>query len=653
VRRLRSWVLAAVAVAGAAAGAGAAPRDLHWKSLDVEARLDRDGVLHVRERQHLVMTGDWNGGERGFRIEPTQDLELQGMRRLDPVTGAVHAMREGGLQNVDEYGWTSWNVLRWRSRLPSDPEFDRTELVYELDYTLHGALQPADEAFVLAHDFAFADRTAAIESFTVQLSIDPSWEVDGPRERRIEAGRLVPGAGYVVRVGLRPAGAAVVWHAPRRQRLLLALWLAPMLLLVQLFVSEWRRGRFARLDPDGAAQALDAHLLAHPAEVVGAVWDRAVGPDEVGALIARLAAEGTLRTTVDHHALSMKLLVDRRKLSGYERALVDGFFFGGRDRTSTDEVRKRYQKTGFDPVRLVRSGIEARADALVGPAAPAVVPLWLPSALCAAGGLYAVWSAGGPIDHRVVGLLLVLVPLLIAGGIGLAAALGWRRRVDRGLPEAARFVVPIALMVGFAAEAMLGFGHLKILDGLVAWTGGFAPARQLGAVLLAFACVNEVVNGARSRERREGMAVRKRLASARRYFETEFQKTQPALRDEWFPYVLALGLDADSRRWFSRFGGASAGVSEGSRSTSGRSSPSGGSSWSDASSSGSSAGSPTGWTGGGGAFGGAGATASWSAAAGAMSAAVVAAPSSGVSDGSGGGGGGGDSSSGGGSGGGW
>ena len=41
-------------------------KSLYWRSVDVHARLDRDGNLHVTERQQIVFDGDWNGGERDF-----------------------------------------------------------------------------------------------------------------------------------------------------------------------------------------------------------------------------------------------------------------------------------------------------------------------------------------------------------------------------------------------------------------------------------------------------------------------------------------------------------------------------------------------------------------------------------------------------------
>ena len=61
---------------------------------------------------------------------------------------------------------------------------------------------------------------------------------------------------------------------------------------------------------------------------------------------------------------------------------------------------------------------------------------------------------------------------------------------------------------------------------------------------------NSIVSNARSRERAKGIALLQALTSARRFFEDQLGRPQPALRDEWFPYVLAFGLDDDAQRWF-------------------------------------------------------------------------------------------------------
>jgi hypothetical protein len=39
-------------------------KSLSWQAIDVTVRLDADGRLHVAERREIVLTGDWNGGER-------------------------------------------------------------------------------------------------------------------------------------------------------------------------------------------------------------------------------------------------------------------------------------------------------------------------------------------------------------------------------------------------------------------------------------------------------------------------------------------------------------------------------------------------------------------------------------------------------------
>ena len=360
MRSLRPAFVCVLVLAAGLAAPDVLARELHWKSLAVAAQLDADGVLHVRERQHMVLTGDWNGGERAFRLEPGQEIVLHGMKRIDPASGSSRRMQEGSLEAVDNYGWYSARTLRWRSRSPSDAHFNRTEIVYELEYSLHGAVRKAGDAYAFAHDFAFADREGVIEDHAVTLRIDPAWRVDGPQERTIHAGRLEPGESHVVRLRLEYVGQgqpAGLGASPRQGRLLLALAAVPLLLVVQFLASESIRGRLAPLTPDAAADPgwLEENLLLHPAEVVGAVWDRGVGPDEVGAVVARLAAEKKLETRVDRgDNLHMTLKVDRDTLGDYERKLIDGFFFDGRNKTSTADVRGHYKATGFDPTAKIR-----------------------------------------------------------------------------------------------------------------------------------------------------------------------------------------------------------------------------------------------------------------------------------------------------------
>ncbi len=627
----------------------ASARNLHWKSLEVGAKLDAEGVLHVVERQHMVFTGDWNGGERRFDLRPGQEIVLRAMTRIDPATAARREVREGSLDGLDHYAWFSDRLLRWRSRLPDDPPFENTAIVYDIAYSLYGALAETGGRYALSHDFAFADRPGDIEDVLVVLRIDPAWRVDGPREQTLHGGRLPPGQGFVVRTELEWGGAgkpALQRTSPRQARLLLALAGIPLLLVVLLLASEWGRGRFAPLTPQAAPQKgwLEKNLLLHPAELIGAVWDRGVGSEEVAATIARLASEGKLETRVDRkQELHMSLKVNRATLSGHERALVDGFFFDGRSETSTSDVKAHYKSKGFNPTSLIQPTLEAQAKELVGPPAHSKwLPLWLPTLVAFAWAMYLFWTAAPTTaEGRLPRFLGIGIPMLVLSGIASTMAASWRGRIDRGPWGVIRFLIPGALMLLLAGAVATGFRHVPILYD--AFGAGLSFDVRLGATLLALAFFNSMINQARSRERAQGIALRKRLASARRYFEQELGQPQPALRDEWFPYVLAFGLDQDAQDWFKAHGAQS----------SGRSSTSWSGSTPTSSSSGSPSGSaPTGWSGGGGAFGGAGATATWALAASSL-AAGVAAPSSSGSSGGGGGGGGGGSSSGGGGGGGW
>src|SRR5262249_53259504 len=76
-------------------------RTLHWASLDVTANLEAAGRLHVVERQAIVFDGDWNGGERRFRLLGSQRLEPVGMRKVAPATGTAVPLRRGKLNDVD------------------------------------------------------------------------------------------------------------------------------------------------------------------------------------------------------------------------------------------------------------------------------------------------------------------------------------------------------------------------------------------------------------------------------------------------------------------------------------------------------------------------------------------------------------------------
>ncbi|HEX6203868.1 MAG TPA: DUF2207 domain-containing protein, partial [Thermoanaerobaculia bacterium] len=375
----RAWpslaaVAAILSLAAPAAGQG---RELHWREMAVDARLDADGRLHVVERQEMVFSGDWNGGERLFDLRLGHDLDLHRVTRID-ADGTETEVQEGSLDDLDRYDWADNRTLRWRSRRPDDPPFDETTITYVLDYTLSGVLVPGQrpDVWTLDHDFAFADRVGAIERLVVDLELDPVWEPPAHFRGHHEVDGLPFGQGWVGTWQLVYTGEGVPAAVPRptpawyRQGASAAAGLAILFFLGSLFRREAALGRLSApeglpSDPDRAW--VDENLLSLPAEQAGALWDRRVGTAEVAGLLARLVAEGKLSSEVEpkrglfgSEVLRLRLEVPHDSFEkGYERALITKLYFQARTETDTETVRKHYRSKGFDPVGLIKGGIES------------------------------------------------------------------------------------------------------------------------------------------------------------------------------------------------------------------------------------------------------------------------------------------------------
>jgi hypothetical protein len=611
----------------------AAQRELHWKELAVHARLASDGTLAISEVQRMVFTGDWNGGERVFRFGLGQQLLVDGLFRFDPASTSWRKLRKGSLDQVDHWGFTDAHTLRWRSRLPSDPPFRRTEIDYRIDYRLTGILKDRDRGdWRLDHDFVFPARVGAIDRFTLDLELAPEWTAPPTLPRHLQSGPLAPGESQVVTADLTFIGAGAPAHAgpfrlPRQLRVLfLAVAALGALFWMALAVrGERALGRLVALPPiDGIDRSwLDQHVLALSPEEVGAAWDDKVGAAEVAAMLARLQLEGKLSSRiketgrlVKRDALHMTLLADRESLSPAERKLVNGFFFSGND-TDSESLRKHYKTSGFDPAEKIRAALLGQLRHRSDFATTRPRPSRKPATLLVVAGLLTLvvdfrLHPGNPTGAFLFAMLLLAWIPTSVGAFQL------RDRVDRFTGPA------VAIAIGLA----LGLLDLALFATLPTLT----VLALVAATLFFLGLTRAASTAMQSREGAPAIARRRELARARRWFAAELAKEKPALEDTWLPYVIGFGLATQMDRWFRAFGGAAAATAMASRGSGG--------SWSGSASSGG------GWTGGGGSFGGAGATASWTAAATAMSSGIAAASS-------GGGGGGGGGSSGGGGGGGW
>lgn len=611
----------------------AVAKSLHWRSLDVTARLDRDGRLQVVEKQAMVFDGDWNGGERTFRVAPGQSLHFESLSRLDDET--ARPLIEGDVSKVDHYKFTSPTVLRWRSRLPGDPEFQNQEITYLLQYSLSGVLRQTGGAFILNHDFAFPDRAGTIENFSLRLDFDPVW-TGAHSPILIQRSNLTSGESVVVSLNLRFAGAgsptAVVRTLPRSfgYAVLALLVVAIGYLIFDFMRTEKEKGRFAPLPPLDVIDEtwLTEHLFVLKPEAAGAAMDGKTGAPEVAAMLARMTVEKKISSTVEtrrsflqsRQVLCLKLLVARDSLPPSEGKLVQAFFFNG-DATDTDIIRDHYSGRGFDPAKIVEAGIAPELQHIKGWGKNPRRANWKQDGIALGGTLALLLVAalrGGNDTGVVIAVAIAGVVLLLAAG----AVANNNSRAVTGF--VGRFTVPaliiaplLLLVVGYTRGASNLVLHVLTPLAICAWT---------------VAVIKLLLDLLRSPESPARIEFRKNLHAARNYFIAELRSPTPRLRDDWYPYLLAFGLGNHVDRWFSAFGSNAGGAGAFTSGSSSSSSPSS---------------SAPSFTGGGGNFGGAGASGGWAVAAAAMGAGVSA-PSSG-----GGGGGGGGSSSGGGGGGGW
>jgi uncharacterized membrane protein YgcG len=623
--RLRST--AGLLVLIAAPTVALAQRALHWESVAVTAHLDATGQLRVDETQTMVFTGDWNGGERKFNVRRGQ-FSFKGISRYRDGR-FVPMAADARLDGVDEY-WLNGTILRWRSRRSSDRPFSGTPLRYEMRYALSSILLKQDDHFLLDHDFAFADRNGAIQRFVLQLSLDPVWRPLSELQGTYKAGPLAPGRSFVLRLPLAYTGSdlpasmvqpraaipstppAVPQPPPPRREVAIAaavLFGVCGLMIAWFFVREERYGRFARVDADGVDEAwLRDHILKHPAEVVGAAWDGLIGKAEVVALIARMVGEGKLESEIgqeaDSSSMTLRLEVDRRTLERQERTLVDALFFDGRTETSTQAVKAHYENTGFDPAAAIRGELEQAVEALFPDERPprsfkaVTVLLFLGAA-----GLFAVgWFVEGS-RFMVVASAVVM---LIVACVGWIAGTVFRANIHWGRKAAMACLAPaLVIALGTTGFLWMSAGSSTAAD--------LPPIHALAVVTLAIGFIVTAVNSLKSRQRRGAIALRKTLAAGRSYFEAAFDGAPPERRKQWYPWVLAFGLDRQAPEWSTPRPG---------RDDRDESIPATGSHESSHS------GSPASesWTGfGGGRSGGAGASASWAVAAGGMAAGVRAA----------------------------
>lgn len=637
-------------------------RQLYWQSMEVDAHLDSEGALRVTETLAMVFDGDWNGGERTFDIRAGQRLTLLGMERRDAGHEFFQPLTAGSLNAVDHYKLDAQQRLRWRARRASDPPFRHQLIEYRIHYRLKNIVIKSGESYRLNHDFAFPNRQGPINHFSLRFDVDPDWQLDNPSLREYQRDALPPGQGVVLNIPLHysRAGEPRYLFTPRSttagtgshsqgnfsaplQSVSLRDYVVPLglLVLLSLYLSvhvyrrERLKGYFAPLKStqDMPEDWIETNLYRYKPEMLGALWDNASGAPEVGALLSRLILEEKLKTSFAteswcfffrREVMSLTLQQDISDFTQLEQKLLKGLFVEG-NVTNPDMVKRYYRehKKDFSPASTISSNLMSRVRQIRNQRGGYD---WLDlvfGLLAYLGSPALFWLVvyqfdADPLFLTFCGLLLALYMIL---GISLNNNKDYNQQ-----SVFQRFIAASVLQVVVAPL------YLALVVNVVSGYVPFTHPAEIIVLIVALALLHISFSFSwRVKDSSRVIAIRRDLAAIRLFIKEQLKQPRPQLKDEWYPYIIAFGLESQLTKWTRRFQVADSfatGVARSSFDSSG------------------SHGAEAGWSGGGGAFGGAGASASW----GAYSSAVAGAPSS---SGSGGGGSSGGGSSGGGGGGGW
>lgn len=612
-------------------------KSIRFDYVEVDALLNKEGHLEVKENQAMYFNGEWNGGYREFRVEGKQKVIVHGIDRTTTV-GILEPLKRGNINKKFHYQFRN-NKLKWRNRLPYEPPFNNIFRRYIIKYTIKNVIQHNKQDVFLNHQFLFK-RDSPIKTVKVKLTIDPFWESEkGVYEFTAENVAAKNTFLKKVRLGdvknkkfkkflyisagpTNPIG----WEAISVFILIFIGYI--FFRYKMLYRHEEKNGRFAALTPHDQINAewIEKNVLIHKPEIAAALWDERTCAHELSALMTSLHVRGYIKISFEeegfwmfkHPTFVLEKLKPFDDLEEYERKILKGLFIKDLNRITQSEL-KTYYRFGFVkffPIQILSYGIDEfinERGGLRDKQTPNLsVLLTLSLGFLAFIGFLSIFLFDT--NYKTVAILGMTVFFALAPTIPMVILSFFQARQILH-PEKSIWVIPLYACVPFCLFATflykshipMGFGH---------WLYVLFTSMFMADIVFLFGT---------NRNSKVKLDVRQKLASAYLYFKEELKEKKPNLKDEWLPYLIGFGLEKNLARWDIQYGSTYHYVGSTNNNV-GSSQPS--------------------WTGGGGDFAGAGVSGSWATSLGQIG-------SSASSSGSGGSSGGGSGSSGGGGGGGW
>jgi hypothetical protein len=566
--RFIAMLLAACALALAAGRADAAT--IEWTLIDVKARLDNEGRLHVVETHTMRVEKGGFFLFREFGLGADQAIAFRALVRLDP-DGSEHPLRDADVDGPDAFRYYPRGHAHFQL-----PELGAgAEIAYRFEYELLNAVSPAwaiaagpdalieddrivspwqrlraivadwrearpdpEKRYRLDHDVLLPSREGPayeVRQIDYRLAFDDAWKQVHPEA---ELATVQADSSYRVRPLFeylregRPAAAS--WRqALERCGSLVALPILGLVLWLGLLTREAFTMR--SLGPVDRAVIVEHLLSLAPEQVRGWVEGTPVKPTAEDVL-TRLASERKLAVELDpakdadeEREVHMRLLAPLASFAGPERELVRSLFPKGGNETSSAQLREFYAERGLD--------LEVALGAAPVAMLPAPPRRWL-GALPWLG----LGALGLILQLRALPRTDYVAMLIFANAVAALLVAAWPRAWWHGtLPRRGLLIPLFGLIAVFLAV------HLSVNRPL--------PAQVwVGTGLAALAGFAIVLGGSRMPAGGPYQQVRQ-LGVIRRFALNELRRPYPRLEDGWLPHLRALGLAGAIEAWQRRHGG--------------------------------------------------------------------------------------------------
>lgn len=456
------------------------------RSIDVRATLDRDGKLHIVERQRLRISGRNDGAKRTI-VRPLRGIDLVRISRVEEET--LVPLTKGDLTAPEQFDFE-----RGASTILWTFDDDSPDLTFQIEYSTVNAVVARPGGYGVNYDPVPPTPYGEIRAL---LTLDPSWSilpdgVDGPIDLTVPVDKR-PLLRYTG--GGDPAWVPDLPAENLRRNLTWAIAAACFILFLLFVRHEWSSGRLRRAP---SPTHLNASVLRNDLLSLFPQLEQPGGTADDRKVLARMIESGRILIHLysgftDY--LHLLLACPREQLTAEERK-VAALLFGSRSVASTHKLRQPH-----------RSRMTPR-DATHWSTRVVVVLMWI---LFTVGGCYAGGVATtAEILYQVFSIALTPLFLIAVSQAGSARwyADGPMRIVGRAVGFGA--IPPIAVTLLINQDRVL-----------------LPPTLYFSAAILAVSTFADALQAARSSREDEGsIRQRQRAIAVAREIERRWKTSE-------------------------------------------------------------------------------------------------------------------------------